>query len=331
MSFSQSKHRYDSTHTHTHTHNSKYMSLRIIILNREDEKQKIMRSFWENKITKVSLIVLFETPNVLYIKAAQIPNKIEKTNKAIEVHQTYTPPGPTGHPRVMQHHFVLAQNNFTCHVTFATSPRGKSLLSPWVFSTLYCYENAFSSHVEGVSKLSTPSFPHWAPHTTTERFKSQVGSLSLNKWIKDRINRSSNSCNCEIVFIWLNFMQKTIMKLGQIKQNTKAKNDVSVGWRTIKSRQKLERIQHLNERKCTGWELCLYSFSPEGYPSMLNVSCLELKQQYTAFQPEVSGGRIGGFLSSWEFKERRMVKRKDLQKEKSPNLHVNSLWTHDAH
>lgn len=92
----------------------------------------------------------------------------------------------------------------------------------------------------------------------------------------------------------------------------------------IKSRQKLKWIQLLNERKCTGWELCLYSFSPEGYSGMLNVGCLELKQKYTAFYPEVSEGRIWGFQSSQKFRERRMFKRKVLQKEVFPNLHVNS-------
>lgn len=75
------------------------------------------------------------------------------------------------------------------------------------------------------------------------------------------------------------------MGTNQTKLNKKNPQSVMflLALRMIKSRQKLDWIQLLNERKFTRWELCLYSFSPEGYPRLLNVDCLELKQKYTDY------------------------------------------------
>ena len=135
-----------------------------------------------------------------------IKTQLSQINKSIffKVHQASTLPALTGHLRVVQSSSALSEQSHTYCVTFFHFTERKSLFSLPIFSTQFAFLSGrclFQPSKEDLSKYSTSSFPHRAFHNNTDRFRSQVGSITLNKWVKDRINKSSNSSNCEIIYI----------------------------------------------------------------------------------------------------------------------------------
>lgn len=123
---------------------------------------------WEevqrNQTTEVSLILLFQTPNFLHIKAAQNEDTIEKKQTHLcevygtDFHQAYTSPGPTSYPRVMQNYFTILQNN----LTYPLHQEEVFVLSL----------NSFYSICIHVQNMPSPAIDTWSPHIQLPQFST---------------------------------------------------------------------------------------------------------------------------------------------------------------